>query len=155
MVTCEKCAKLGSDTWLPRSKEDGSGSGKRKVSVRIVSRRPKEKLDQEFGEDIVEGFGSLIKNARERMGLSHDDLGRKVGEKASVIRRIEAGKMMPDEHLTLKLEHVLKIELHTSVEEKAFSTSQPASEAITLGEIAVFKTNKEGFLKDESGSGDS
>ncbi len=60
---------------------------------------------------LVENYGLLVKNARERMGLSHEELGAKLGEKASVIRKIEQGKLKPDNVLVKKLEYFLKIKL--------------------------------------------
>jgi putative transcription factor len=58
-----------------------------------------------------------IKSARELLGLSQDELGRKINEKPSVIGHLETGRLKPDDALARKLEHFLKIELFVPVEE--------------------------------------
>lgn len=60
---------------------------------------------------LVENYGLVVKEARERMGMTLKDLGAKVGEKASVISKIEQGRLKPDNALARKLEHVLGVKL--------------------------------------------
>ena len=55
-----------------------------------------------------------IKVAREKLALTHEELGKKINEKASVLRNLEAGKMAPNNQLASKLEHMLKIKLACS-----------------------------------------
>ena len=69
--------------------------------------------------DIIEGelelrddFGTAVKSAREKMGLSQDQLAAKINERASLIRHVETGKMRPDGVLATKLERFLKIDLY-------------------------------------------
>ena len=45
------------------------------------------------------------------MGLNHEDLGRKINEKISVLKKLEGGKMTPNNTLARKLEHALRIKL--------------------------------------------
>jgi putative transcription factor len=73
-------------------------------------------------------------------------LGKKISEKVSVLRKIEIGKMAPDNLLTEKLQHALKIKLMVPVSEpkvpaKAMATSRPS--APTLGDIAMVKKEKD------------
>jgi putative transcription factor len=56
-------------------------------------------------------FNKVIKVAREKLGMSQDDLGRKINEKPSVISHLEVGKLKPDNILARKLEHALKVQL--------------------------------------------
>jgi putative transcription factor len=60
---------------------------------------------------VVENYGALIKKARESLQLTPDELGRKIGEKGSVIRKLELERLIPDITLARKLEHALKIRL--------------------------------------------
>ena len=56
--------------------------------------------------------------------LTHEELGKKINEKASVLRNLEVGKMAPNNQLASKLEHMLKIKLLVPIsEEKGNSTS--------------------------------
>jgi len=85
----------------------------------------------------------LVKNAREHMGLSHEELGTKLGEKASVIRKIEQGKLKPDNVLARKLEHFLKIKLLTPLTElKAVSVSKVEEEGLTIGDLLKKKIDE-------------
>ena len=64
-------------------------------------------------EDLIlrEDYSRLIKNARELMGITQEELGRRINEKPSVISHLETGSMKPDDALARKLEHFLKIQL--------------------------------------------
>ncbi len=78
------------------------------------------------------------------MRLTHEDLGKKINEKVSVLRKIEGEKMTPDNLLTEKLQHALRIKLLVPVFEpkvpsKALA-SRPASP--TLGDIVQVKKEK-------------
>ena len=90
---------------------------------------------------MVEGYSSQIRKAREKLGLSHEDLGKKINEKASVLRKLETGKMAPNDMLVTKLEHVLKIKLLAPIsEEKVPPVEAPkmASRELTLGDLIQF-----------------
>jgi putative transcription factor len=65
----------------------------------------------------VPDYNAVVKKARERLGLTQEELGRRVGEKASVISKIETGRLRPSVMLARKLEHVLRIKLLESIEE--------------------------------------
>ena len=56
-------------------------------------------------------FHTIIKRARERLGLSQEELGLRINEKPSVIRLLEVGKLKPNDSLARKMENYLKIEL--------------------------------------------
>ncbi len=66
---------------------------------------------------LREDFSSVIKNARESLGITQEELGRKINEKPSMIGHLENGSMKPDDILAKKLEHFLKIHLFVPVED--------------------------------------
>ena len=59
----------------------------------------------------------IVKKAREKQGLTQNELARKIGEKTSVISKIESGKLRPTIPLARKLEHALKIKIVKTLEE--------------------------------------
>jgi putative transcription factor len=59
----------------------------------------------------------MIRQTREKMGISQEELGRLINEKPSVISLLETRKLRPDAILTRKLMHHLKIKLIVSVSE--------------------------------------
>lgn len=101
---CPNCAKLGK----PVKKRAPPPS--RRV------RRPKP-LEIELPEvELRPNYNHLVKRARERLGLSQEELGRRIGEKPSVISHIETGRLRPDDRLARKLGRFLRIELFEPLE---------------------------------------
>jgi len=49
-------------------------------------------------------------------GLTHEQLGLSLNERASLLRKIESGSIKPDEELTKKLERFFRIPLYTEVD---------------------------------------
>ena len=94
--------------------------------------------------ELVEGFGAKIKQARENLGLSHEELGKKINEKVSVLKKIEAEKMKPDMRLTAKLEHALKIRLVAPLSEPKpiLSYQKTRVQGLTLGDLMQLKEEK-------------
>lgn len=109
LEVCASCTNLGEREVKEKPRE----------RPRIKQQMPKGigKIDLEEMEVVLD-YSSIIKKARERMGLSQDDLARKVNEKASVIRLIESGKMKPNLMIGKKLEHALRVDLFTMIEEE-------------------------------------
>jgi putative transcription factor len=67
--------------------------------------------------EVNPDYNSLVKQAREKMGLTQEALGRAINEKPSVISHVESKKIMPDPVLARKLMHHLRINLLVSTSE--------------------------------------
>jgi len=140
MIVCGNCVKLSSASWeLPPSQRM-----KRLVKPpqpkTILKRQPLETTPE---LDLVDDFRLRVRHGRERLGLSHKDLGRKIGEKVSILRKIESGKIVPDNKLANKLEHTLRVKLLVPLSEpKVPSTRLSQPREVTLGEIAYMKKRK-------------
>ena len=141
LTVCVECSKHGRiithEEANIASKPTGSSSkpGPMKVFKKKIAARV------ELTQEMVEGYGSQIRKAREKLGLSHEDLGKKINEKASVLRKLETSKMAPNDMLVTKLEHVLKIKLLAPIaEEKTAPLEAPkmASRELTLGDLIQF-----------------
>lgn len=103
---------------------------------------PKKSVPLEMPPAPVLSPGSalVVRKARERRGLTREQLAGLLREKASVIERIERG-MRPDERLARKLEHVLAIKLFGP--EEAPSRLAPENQPdVTLGDIANVSVKK-------------
>jgi putative transcription factor len=129
---CDRCARFGKpvDVRPSAGKEKGAprrATGSRRTSVgRIQS-----------DMDVVDGYGPLIRSAREKKGLTQEDLGKRVSEKASTIHRLESESLAPSIALARKLERFLKIKLleKAGLEEEVATSLQHSDENITLGEV--------------------
>lgn len=105
LIVCNTCSKLGSPTKVIK-----------KVSQ---SSQPSSTIKHEIKEiklELRRDYFKVIKQAREKIGLSQEQLGRKINEKPSVIKLLESGKLKPDNVLARKIEHSLKVELLVPVE---------------------------------------
>jgi putative transcription factor len=63
---------------------------------------------------LTPDFAALIRGARMKMGLTHEQLGMKMNEKAQPLKKIESGALKPDELLAKKLERQLGIKLYVN-----------------------------------------
>ncbi len=140
LVVCGECAMLGSISWEIKTPKPRKRPGKlRKLLGRKsrVSSRPQSPLEPAL--ELVEDFGTRIRQAREAENTSLEELGRRINEKVSVLKKLESNKMAPDNNLAEKLQHVLKIKLLVPTIEgkipKQFSTLSSKSQTVTLGDL--------------------
>lgn len=61
-------------------------------------------------------FARIIREARMKRGLTHEQLGRQMNEKSNLLRRFETGALRPDELMAKKLERYLGVKLYVSAE---------------------------------------
>ncbi len=96
-------------------------------------------------QELTEDYPNKISVAREKLGLTHEELGKKINEKASVLRNLEAGKMEPNNQLASKLEHMLKIKLLVPISEEKVPppTAKSANQELTLGDMIEIDKNDE------------
>jgi putative transcription factor len=107
--------------------------------------------------ELVENFDAKIRQAREKLGLSHEELGKKINEKVSLLRKIETGKMTPDNRLATMLEHALKVKLIVPAKEEKVPQARlakTASRDLTLGDL-IQLDKKGGEKEDTAGRGQS
>lgn len=103
MRVCPKCATRG-----------------RRLSAPVVAALPRHQAprglsapsaprDEEYF--LEPDYGARVRKAREGLGLSQEELGRRMNVKSSVVSHVEAQKLKPDRILIKKLEHELKVVL--------------------------------------------
>jgi putative transcription factor len=132
-----------------RSTSAGSTSTPTKGGVAKPKKRPPvvKKLNLavkvEITQELVDGYAALIRVAREKLGFSHEDLGLKINERASVLKHIELGKMEPNNLLANKLERLLKIKLLVPIEEEKTASASVVgkNQEMTLGDLIEIDSN--------------
>ena len=92
---------------------------------------------------LVSDYGKRIRKAREQQGYSHEDLSRKIGERVSLLQKVETEKMVPDRSLITKLEHTLKIRLQEIATMQPGEIPRKKLTDLTLGDIAVLQQSKD------------
>jgi putative transcription factor len=111
MIVCNNCAKLGKPLG-PVVAQVQARVSPAQSALRSMAQRP---IDVEF--DVDPEYNLKIRQAREKLGLSQEQLGQLLNEKPSVIKMVESRKLKPDLTLTRKFMHQLKINLLVSLSE--------------------------------------
>jgi len=137
MLVCSECVRHGSTSW-----EAGRKPTLIKSKIASKSMKP-TRMEEEL--ELVEDYAKRIRQAREKLGLSYEDLGKRISERVSVLHKIEAVKMIPNQTLSRKLEHELKIKLLASPTETLIihSASQPPPQ-LTFGDVVKVKRREKG-----------
>ncbi len=112
------------------------GNGEKVRGSRVIG-RPAAKEEDE----LVDGYGMMIRRAREAMKIDIKVLGERINEKHSTLLRVEEEKMVPDINLTAKLEKALGIRLGQKPE-SAVGEEIKGGPEITLGDAALRKGGK-------------
>ena len=76
--------------------------------------KPQKRIGLADETILTPNFASLIREARMKMGLTHEQLGMKMNEKAQILKKFETGSIKPDEIFARKLERYLGIKLYIS-----------------------------------------
>lgn len=109
-------------------------------------------MPREYVEsDLIENYSRIIKEAREKVKLSQQDLAMKAKEKLSVIQKIEIGKMEPPIRLSRELEHILHVKLlvpREEIEVPIASLNQEV-QGVSIGDVAIVKEADEDELEDD------
>ena len=145
MIVCLDCSKLSKIQWEIESIPSKPRTTKT-TKIPMLAISTKKQIPQVTETlELIDNFGSHIRQAREKMGLTHKDLGRKISEKVSVLKKIESGKMTPTHQLAERLEHTLKIKLYVPLTEpKVPSGSMPLKpREVTLGDLINVKKMEE------------
>jgi len=62
-------------------------------------------------DEVAQDYDDRIRTAREDTGLTQEDLASQLNEKASLIRKLERGDVLPSDDVRKKLERKLGISL--------------------------------------------
>ena len=153
LTVCLECSKHGrvilhevADFSAPQrttataSTYPASSSTKSTIHIPTIQKKPPV-AQVKLSTELTEGYAGKIRVAREKLALSHEDLGKKINEKASLLRHIETGKVAPTNLLASKLEHALRIQLMVPIADEKSTTQvhRVANEEMTLGDLVEFK----------------
>ncbi len=142
MTVCVECSKHGKIVYAEPA-APRQALKKPQAPVTMVQRKPMT-AEVQITQEVAEDYSSKIRVAREKLMLTHEELGKKINEKASVLRNLEVGKMAPNNQLASKLEHMLKIKLLVPIsQEKVNQIPKSASQDLTLGDIVEIDRDEE------------
>jgi len=145
LTVCGECAKHGKICYdEPKPKPIFSKPKAAPLMLRVQTKPQTPPIDTSM--ELAEDYGTRIRKAREKRGLSHEELGKRINEKVSLLKKIEIGKMTPNDKLATALEHVLKVKLIVPArEEKVPQVKIPKAVncELTLGDLIQLKKKSE------------
>ena len=143
LTVCGQCTQFSTQKWDPTRPQARKSPTRR----RSAQPNPRSRSDIDAAEslELVDGYGMLIKKARQRKGLSVEDFARKIREKESVVKKLEKTLMNPPMNLVRKIQNELGISI---LEEAAKGSGSVLSRPMgprTLGDMIKIKdaTKKE------------
>ena len=116
---CEGCYKFGNVIVVKQPKKE----------ERIIKRETTEIINI-----VNQNYPSLIKNAREKLGLKQQELALQLNEKESIIHKLETGSLQPTIVLAKKLEKVLKINL-VELYQESHESINLKDDKLTIGDL--------------------
>lgn len=93
----------------------------------------KEEIEEEEYE-LVDNFGKIIKNSREKMNISRKELAKKIKIKENILRRIESENLIPEKELAKKIEKELGIKILQKIDE-SFVKKEYKKISLTIGDV--------------------
>jgi len=115
------------------SSASSSGGGSSSGSTR----RRRDMFDDM--DEIASDYDQRIREAREGLGLSQEDLAQSLNEKASLIRKLERGDILPSDDVRKKLERKLELSLVEGGDTEDSEWSGGSSTTTTLGDVVKRK----------------
>jgi len=135
LEVCPECAKFGVESKKEVPKEQAPKPIiAQRLEVREKRGRPRDVLERFEKEDIVEDYAQRIRAAREGTGMSQKDLAMKINERVTILSKIEAAQMRPDEKVIAKLQKELGIVLKEKVPE-VVTVKESARASLTLADL--------------------
>ena len=114
----------------------GHGNVIKKVKSQLIEKhKVKIKSEKEILELINPDFNKIIKEKREKLRLTQEDLAKKISEKVSVIHKIETKEFEPNIDLAKKLERFLKVKLIEEYKEEGSNLKITKAEKFTIGDF--------------------
>jgi putative transcription factor len=133
LSVCDKCSRFG--------KVIGKISAPLPKNSRQKEEATPFRKDTESVQVIRSDFAKIIKEGRERLGLTQEDFAKRLMERESMLHKIESGHMKPDIATARKLEKFLKVHLVEQLEVEALSgnADKKKGDGMTLGDFIIKK----------------
>lgn len=139
LEVCSICAQYGTSVETRTQTKQQTKTGK-KSAAKKPEKKPATKKTRFEGPtyDLVEDYDQIIRDTRERLEWTQEELAAKIKEKESLIKKIERGEITPEDSVRKKLEHTLNIQLTEKVED-VDTGEDNKSKNTTLGDIVKIK----------------
>ncbi|MFO7837198.1 MAG: multiprotein bridging factor aMBF1 [Candidatus Thorarchaeota archaeon] len=129
-------------SWVSKTSSTSSQARlkKKKKKPRRRTRRRGVLLDDMM---VVKDYAKMIRSARQKKGLSQEQLAQKVGERISTLQSIEAGRLKPTMKTIRGIERELDISLLEPIRSASVGPKPSKSKKnLTLGDVVKVKRKK-------------
>jgi putative transcription factor len=136
MNVCDNCARFGEElSPVQRQEKATPGAIGQRLQDRQRRATPRDALETE--EELVEDYGERVRRAREKKGLTREQLADRVSEPVPTISKIEAGNLHPSDRTVKALEKELQIKLMEPPPKSQMPqrSSPGAQRGLTLGDL--------------------
>jgi putative transcription factor len=120
---CADCSRFGvvleAPPPVPAASSDARISSRGPLARALPRTRRLEERDlyKELPDmELAADWGKRIRLAREKLGWTPEDFGKKMNEKKSVVLKLESGSFHPPDQTVRKIEKLLKIRLRVDPE---------------------------------------
>jgi len=149
---CDECADFGTEvrteatsststkysTSSSSSSGSGSSSSSRGSSENAGGGSRRDMFDEM--DEVVQDYDDRIRTARESEGITQEELADRLNEKASLIRKLERGDVLPSDSIQRKLERSLEINLSMGGSgDDAEWSGGSSTDGTTLGDVVKRK----------------
>lgn len=138
MNVCYKCSKYGKIIKRIKTEKEIK---KEKEQVKTFIKKKQQRIDED--EDIMElivmNYSNIVKDKRAEMGLTQEQLAKRLKEKTSVIQKIESGSFRLSIPLARKIEKNLGVILIEKVKDVKKGGTKADKRNLTIGDMINFK----------------
>jgi len=156
LQVCDECTDFGTEVRTEESSStstkystsgsgsgsgsSGGGSGSTAASSGGGSGGSRRRDMFDEMDELAADYDARIRSGREETDLSQEELASQINEKASLIRKLERGDVLPSDEVQRKLERKLGIALTESggADDEEWS-SENAGDGLTLGDMVKRK----------------
>lgn len=136
LKVCPNCTKFGKIRH-PNSRASVSSGFKRQTAP------PKDMIEYK----VVDNFGQLVREAREKKGLTQEDFAKLLQEREGLVSKWESGGQKPSLETAKKLQRILGVTLivkdEAAAEEKLEKADgKKVGDVLTLGDFIKVKKRK-------------
>lgn len=144
LEVCSECAKFGIESKKaePEKEKGPQPVIAKRLEVREKRGKPRDVYVAGEKEELLDDLGQVIRHAREKKGLSQKDLAMKINERITILSKIEAGQMRPDDKLVGKLEKELGVKLKEKVADVLAGKESPRG-SLTLADLIRMQQKKD------------
>lgn len=143
MHVCQDCEKFAVKDVVETGKGDVVTTPVAERLAKRERRRTQRDIFRDRDEFVLRSdYGNFIRHARRKKGMSQDDLAKKLGEKKSVLVKVENQDMRPSDALIAKLEKTLGVSLKEDLDDDTpggGKEKEAYTPSLTLGDFIKYE----------------